>query len=174
MVQSAWTKLCNALGFGNVEGRRRIAKPRGNWGSETERMESRALLSASGLGHRHSHVAAEVATIEPRAKFTPPDVKGSWTVSGDISGTAEVQQNGTKLTATVNAMGLTIQAKGHFTNKNQHEIFGTTHITNPITQKGKLTVKSHIDFDAPDHFVADVHIKKLGVDLTNIEGHRDM
>lgn len=174
MFISMWKKLCNSLGIGVMPVRRRVDKARGNWGIETERMESRALLSASGLGRGRARdlVSAEVSTVEPRAKFTPPNVAGHWTVSGDIDGTADVVQNGTKLTATVNAMGLTIQTKGRFTNRSQNEISGTTRIANPITGKGKLAVKSHINFDSPGHFVADVHIVKLGVDLTNIVGIR--
>lgn len=67
------------------------------WGSEE--LEPRTLLSGQGLAG--STVAAEVAPHHAKAKFTPPDVAGSWTVTAaNGQGTISFTQDGANVTYT--------------------------------------------------------------------------
>lgn len=175
MFLSTWTKLRNTLGFGTEQGRRRIAKSRGNWGIETERMENRAMLSASGGLLAVAPVAAEVAVAEPRAKFTAPNVAGHWVISGDVAGEATLTQNKNKVTAVITAEGINITVTKGFTNAHRHELTKTVHVTNPTGVGPKrLAVKVHINFADvanPTTFTGEVEIKSLGLSL-NVTGNK--
>ncbi len=169
MIVTTWTKWRNALGFRTTQASRRVAKARGNWGIDTERMESRALLSAAG---GLQPVAAEVAVAHSKASFSYPSVAGNWTVTGDASGDATLTQTKNKVNATITAMGLDVSMKGKFTKAHPHELSGTAHVPNPITGKGKLAVKVHIEFGElsnPTTFTGEVTVVKLGASL-NVSG----
>lgn len=172
MIVKTWTKWRNALGLETIQATRRVAKARGNWGTETERMENRALLSAVGGRLHPAPLAAEVAAADPKASFTYPNVAGNWTVTGDASGDATLTQTKNKVNATITAMGLEVSMKGKFTKAHPHELSGTAHVPNPITGKGKLAVKVHIEFGElsnPTTFTGEVTVVKLGASL-NVSG----
>lgn len=64
-----------------------------------EELELRTLLSGKGLAS--SAVAAEVAPHHAKAKFTPPDVAGSWSVTaGTGEGTITFTQDGANVSYT--------------------------------------------------------------------------
>ena len=166
-----WAKLRNVMGIGNVQARRRIVRAQGCWGTETERMENRALLSAASGLHALSHATAEVAA-EPKAAFSYPNVNGSWHVTGDASGDATLTQTKNKVVSNISAMGINVTMKGHFTKAHSHELSGTAHVANPTGIGPKrLAVKVHIDFgsgsegQSPNSFEGDVSIARLGVTL---------
>lgn len=169
-VNSTWKTLRNNLGWGNIQVRRRISKPRGTWGIETERMENRTLLSAAGRLHAHAPVAADVAPAEPRAAFAFPNVNGKWHVTGQpfVSGEATFTQTENQVAAAISGDLLNVNMKGHFTKRHPHELFGTARVPNPITGNGKIAVKVHIEFGEstmPVTFSGDVQVKKLGLKL---------
>lgn len=115
-------------------------------------------------------VAAEVASSDPKASFAYPNVDGNWTVTGDASGDATLDQIKNKVKATITAMNLDVSMKGKFTKAHPHELSGTAHVPNPLG-KGKLAVKVHIDFGesaTPASFTGDVTVVKLGVTLNVI------
>lgn len=167
MVVTTWTKWRNALGFGNVQARRRIAKPRGNWGIEAERMESRALLSAVGLAPE-TPVAAEVATESPRASFTYPNVAGQWHVTGEgIEGDVTMTQNNAKVTSNISIMGIDVTMKGKFKKATPTELSGSTKVVNPLGG-GKVKVDVHIQFGPganPTTFTGEVTVPSFGITI---------
>ncbi len=175
MVFTAWEKLSRVTGLFSGQPRRRVQKLRGKFGIETELMENRALLSAAG-GVCPVADAAVVGRAA-RASFTPPDVNNStWTISGDATGTAHFTQTKNKVTVDVEALGMSLTAKGRFKASAPNELHGTVRVPNPITGKGKLAVKVDITFQnspTPQTFTGGVSIAKLGVTL-NVTGERDM
>lgn len=168
MIVTTWTKWRNALGLGNVQARRRIAKPRGSWGSETELMESRALLSAVGGLAREAPVAAEVAIGSPRASFTYPNVAGQWHVTGEgIEGDVTITQTNTKVTSNISLMGIDVTMKGKFKKTAPTELSGSTKVVNPLGG-GKLKVDVHIQFGPgsnPTTFTGEVTVPSLGITI---------
>ena len=175
MVSGTWEKLGRVAGLFSGEPRRRIVKLRGGFGTETELMENRALLSASS-GLCSVSDTAIVSRIG-RAAFTPPDVNNStWTVSGDATGSAHFTQTKNKVTVQVEALGMTVTAKGRFKASAPNELHGTVRVPNPITGKGKLAVKVNITFEnnpTPQTFTGSVSIAKLDLTL-NVTGARNV
>lgn len=174
MIVTTWTKWRNALGLGNVQARRRIAKPRGNWGIETERMEGRALLSAVGGLAPEAPVAAEVATETPRASFAYPNVAGQWHVAGEgIEGDVTMTQTKAKVTSDISIMGISVHMKGKFTKAHPTELSGSTKVVNPMGG-GKVKVDVHIQFGQgsnPTTFTGEVTVPSLGVTI-NLTGSK--
>lgn len=146
MFSTGLTQLGRALGLDFAQGRRRKARAEGRFGMETERMESRALLSASSC---LNPVSAEVGRAVAKATFSYPQVDGLWKVTGDATGDAKLTQTKNKVTATITAtdMGIEVTAKGKFTKANPHNLIDTVKVTNPtgIGPK-KLKVNVNIDF----------------------------
>lgn len=169
MIVTTWTKWRNALGLGNIQARRRIAKARGNWGIETERMESRALLSAVGGLVPETPVAAEVATESPRASFTYPNVAGQWHVTGDeIEGDVTMTQKKGKVTSNISIMGISVTMKGKFTAAHPTELSGSTKVANPLGGP-KVKVDVHIQFAQganPTTFTGAVTVPSMGITIS--------
>ena len=176
MVFGTWEKLGRVVGLVSGEPRRRIKKLRGNFGIETELMENRALLSAAVGECPVADAQVNVVERIGRAAFTPPDVNNStWTISGDATGTATFSQNKNAVTVQVNALGMSLTAKGRFKGSAPNELNGTVRVPNPITGKGKLVVKVNIEFQnvpTPQTFAGSVSIPKLQLTL-NVTGARD-
>lgn len=175
MFSTGLTQLGRALGLDFAQGRRRKVRAEGRFGMETERMESRALLSASSCLNPAS---AEVGRAVAKATFAYPQVDGTWEVTGDATGTATLTQNKNKVTASITAMGIEVNAKGKFKKATPHNLIDTVKVANPtgIGPK-KLKVNVNIDFGAgsegqtPTSFNGTVSISAVGVTL-NVHGEK--
>ena len=170
MAFFSWANCYQAWGLMHVEPRRRIAKSRGNCGVETERLESRALLSATGRSRAQCPVAADVAVAVPKAaNFAYPNVDGIWDVTGNaISGVATLVQKNNKVTATIVGPNGTFKLVDKFTAETPHELFDFVKVPNPITGKGKLKVDIHINFgtnSTPTSFTGEATVAALEITL---------
>ena len=104
-------KLLSKLGWRRQESAKRIPKNRNTWGSETEQLENRALLSAASCDMSEPAVSAQVAQAgRRRAPVQYPDIAGQWNVTstGRFSGagTVTITQTGKTVTSTINIEGL--------------------------------------------------------------------
>lgn len=112
-------------------------------GCGTEKLELRTLLSARGLAD--SAVAAEVAPHHAKAKFTPPDVAGTWTVTGgQAGGTLTFTQDGANVTYTGTSDLLPpISGSTKFKSKHVNALVDHTKVQ---TEAGTMKVKTVITF----------------------------
>ena len=112
-------KLLSQLGWGARESAKRIPKNRNTWGSETEQLENRALLSAASCDMAEPAVSAQVAHARRRAPVQYPDIAGQWDVTAtgqfEGTGTVNITQDGKRVTSTINIEGIgEFTAKGTF------------------------------------------------------------
>ncbi len=121
-------KLLSKLGWARQEAAKRVPKNRSTWGSETEELENRALLSAANCDMSEPAVSAQVVQVGRRAVVQYPNISGQWDVTStgqfNGSGVANITQDGRKVVSTINIEGL-----GEFTSK------GTFKRREPFTLK---------------------------------------
>lgn len=107
MIDSKMGTLLRRLGWMNAQPAKRIARQQRVWGTETEQLENRALLSAANKVVDLDDAPADVATLKAQKRVPIPitNVTGAWTVSvsGAVSGTGVVSftQKGRRVTATL-------------------------------------------------------------------------
>lgn len=113
---------------------KRISKPRQGWGSQTELLEERALLSAASCDMPESAVVAHVAHGKKAMPVVYPNIGGNWNiqVSGEFQGTGSVAitQSGKKhnqIDTLITIQGLgTFGTHGTLSKKTPFEISGKT------------------------------------------------
>ena len=124
-------QLAFTLGLSEQPSAKRVVKKRSGWGIETEQLENRALLSASGRGAGNHEAEAHVVGVNRRAPVQFPAISGTWnvTATGDFagSGVVNITQNGKKVTSTIQIDGLgTFTATGTFRNGKPFELTSKT------------------------------------------------
>ncbi len=112
--------LMYQLGLAGSPAAKRIPRNRNVWGTETEELENRALLSAANCDLSEPPVANQVARIARRTPVQFPAVSGNWNVQagGEFfngTGTAVISQDGRKVTAIISIDGFgEFETKGTF------------------------------------------------------------
>lgn len=113
MQNGSWFNCLRRMGWMVYRGpRRRVAKLRMGWGSETEQLENRALLSAANHGALlENQTAAELAPVSRKAQPVQfPNVQGTWNVTStgkfNSTGTVTMTQNGSQVTSLISIDGL--------------------------------------------------------------------
>lgn len=156
MIDSKIGTLLRRLGWMGAQPAKRIARQQRVWGTETEQLENRALLSAANKCVVLDDAPADVATLKSAKKVQAPvtNVAGSWTVSisGAVSGSGTVTftQQGRRVTGTLH-LGIAgfenIKSTASFKAKTPSHIEFTTPRV-PIEQLDgfKLRLKIKLDF----------------------------
>ena len=112
--------LMRKLGLGVRNSAKRVPQNRRGWGSETEELENRALLSAANCDMSDPPVTAHVARVTHKAAVQFPAIAGNWTfqVNGETfsgPGTADIAQTGRKTLSDIHIEGLAdFTSKGRF------------------------------------------------------------
>jgi hypothetical protein len=152
MNRSNWTALWEKLGLVGAYPVKRVEKAKIRWGSHTEELENRALLSAAT--HHVDATAADMNVVD-RAK-TPviyPTIAGTWNVTitgGQLSGggTAVItvtQKKPTSVPAINSVVTLTgvpvIHSSGKFDKVDHSVISGTAKVNIPGFGAHTVTLK---------------------------------
>ncbi len=114
------------------------------WTYQAETLENRALLSASANA---PDTVINVAPIHAKAAVQFPQVAGTWDVDfvGQGTGTADVTQDGAKVTASFDVPTLgSFVAKGHFSGAHPHDIVSRVRVTFPVV--GRVRIRTEISF----------------------------
>ncbi|MDB5392103.1 MAG: hypothetical protein JWM11_7749 [Planctomycetaceae bacterium] len=173
MSQSNWIALWEKLGLVGAYPTKRVEKAQVRWGTQTEELENRALLSAA------THPVDTSATVEAatnkhmKPPVVYPTIAGSWHVTatgviGDTAGTAVITVTQKKpnskpvITSVITVEGVSaIHSTGKFDTENDHVISGKAKVAIPGV--GNPTVTLKITFDPgtnPTHFSGTVSIGK--------------
>lgn len=178
MSQSSWSALWEKLGLAASQPSKRTEKGRIGWGTQTEQLENRALLSAATCPVDPNAPAETAVQRNVHERKKPPvvfpTINGTWdvTVTGGqfngATGSAVISVTRPKatrppvITSVVNITGVpAIHSSGKFNTKNNHLIEGSANLD--IPGFGNHKVNLTITFDPgndPQHFTGKVAIGK--------------
>ena len=167
------------LGLAGSPAAKRIPRNRNVWGTETEELENRALLSAANCDVSEPAVSSHVARIARKTPVQFPAVSGNWNVeaSGQFfngTGTAIISQDGKKVTAIISIDGFgEFETKGTFKRRTPSSLtFKTPRLDSPdvpIDLRLKVTINFPPSDLDPTSFTGTIRAPFVG-QVGNLDG----